>query len=252
MTTATVFLALAAGVAGLLAWACVHRVTVFEYQHALRFDRGRLTGVLEPGVYWILQPVTVIQLIDARPRSVTIPGQELLSADGVTIKVSLLLEVAVTDPARAVLDSADHDQFLYATAQAALRTAVGERDMETLLRTRGELAESIRAAVAPGVGKLGLDLRSLSVKDIMFPGALKEAFSQTARARQEAQAALERARGESAALRHLANAARMLDDNPSLYQLRLVQAAADGGRLHLRVEVPESRADAADGSRPAT
>jgi hypothetical protein len=72
----------------------------------------------------------------------------------------------------------------------------------------------------------------------MFPGSLKEAFSQTARAKQEAQAALERARGESAALRNLANAARMLEGNPNLFQLRLLQAASDAEKIVLTVSPP--------------
>ena len=50
------------------------------------------------------------------------------------------------------------------------------------------------------------------------------------KAKQEGQAALERARGESAALRNLANAARVLDGNPALMNLRLMQSlsAAQG------------------------
>lgn len=48
------------------------------------------------------------------------------------------------------------------------------------------------------------------------------------RAQKEGLAALERARGETAALRHLANAARMVEGNPALLQLRLIQAVGDG------------------------
>lgn len=72
---------------------------------------------------------------------------------------------------------------------------------------------------------------SVELKDVILPAELKKAFSETVRARQEGQAALERARGESAALRNLANAARLLDDNPSLMNLRVLQslAAAQNG-----------------------
>jgi hypothetical protein len=43
-------------------------------------------------------------------------------------------------------------------------------------------------------------------------------------AKQEGRAALERARGESAALRNLANAARVLEGNPALMNLRLMHS----------------------------
>ena len=71
---------------------------------------------------------------------------------------------------------------------------------------------------------LGLKLISVHVKDILFPGKLKEVFAQVVSARKEGLAILEKARGETAALRSLANAAKMIEANPHLMQLRLVQS----------------------------
>jgi len=62
------------------------------------------------------------------------------------------------------------------------------------------------------------------VKDVVFPADLKRAFADVLKAKQEGQAALERARGESASLRNLANAARVLESNPALMNLRLMQS----------------------------
>jgi len=58
---------------------------------------------------------------------------------------------------------------------------------------------------------------------------LRRALLATATAAQEGQAALERARGEVAATRALANAARVLSETPALLQLRTVQEAARAG-----------------------
>jgi regulator of protease activity HflC (stomatin/prohibitin superfamily) len=72
----------------------------------------------------------------------------------------------------------------------------------------------------------------VEVKDVMFPADLKRAFAEVLKAKQEGQAALERARGESASLRNLANAADVLEGNPALMNLRLIQslsAAQNGG-----------------------
>jgi regulator of protease activity HflC (stomatin/prohibitin superfamily) len=181
-----------------------------------------------------------VRFLEARPRIITIPGQELLSSDGVTLKVSLLLEVRISDPKAATLESANYEESLYARAQAALRIAIGEKPIEQILQSRADLSGRLQAEVEPAASALGLELKSISIKDIMFPGSLKEAFSQTARAKQEAQAALERARGETAALRSLANAARVFDNNPSLFQLRLLQAASESGKLVLTVTPPDA------------
>ena len=75
----------------------------------------------------------------------------------------------------------------------------------------------------------------------MFPGVLKQTFAQVAEARQERLAALERARGESAAIRTMANAARLMDKSPGLGQLRMLQALSEsrGNTLILNL-APES------------
>jgi hypothetical protein len=74
----------------------------------------------------------------------------------------------------------------------------------------------------------------------MLPNDLKRAFADVLKAKQEGQAALERARGESAALRNLANAARVLEGNPALMNLRLMQSltAAQHAGNTLVVGVP--------------
>ena len=212
------------------------RVTVYEYQHALHFVKGRLKGVLSPGVYWLFTPNSSIEFVDARPSVITIPGQEVMSADGVSLKVSVLVEYQVLDPKIALLNSASYMEALYAHVQAALRDAVGGRPIEQVLDARATLGQLLKARVEKDAAEIGLELKSAAIKDIMFPGPLKESFSQTARAKQEGLAALERARGESAALRSLANAARLLDDNPNLYQLRLLQALGNTGKVVLKVD----------------
>lgn len=76
----------------------------------------------------------------------------------------------------------------------------------------------------------------------MLPGRLKEVFSQVVRARQDGLAALERARSETATLRHLANAAKMIESHPALLQLRLAQALAGGSGNSLVLGVPSEAA----------
>jgi len=92
----------------------------------------------------------------------------------------------------------------------------------------------------PGSHVLRLRLISADVKDIMFPGEMKKAVAQLVKAQKEGQTALERARGETAALRSLANAARTMDDNPNLLQLRALQAIADSSGSTLVLGLPSS------------
>jgi hypothetical protein len=83
-----------------------------------------------------------------------------------------------------------------------------------------------------------VSLESVDVKDIMFPGDLKRIFSQVVKARKEGQAALEKARAETATLRHLANAASLIDRNPAILQLRLLQSVQDSSGNTLVLGMP--------------
>ena len=71
------------------------------------------------------------------------------------------------------------------------------------------------------------------VKDVVLPVDLRMAYAELVVGRHRAQAQLEAARAETAALRSLANGAKLLDDHPSLAQLRLVQALPPGSRVEL-------------------
>ena len=108
-----------------------------------------------------------------------------------------------------------------------MRDVVADRDIETVLAERESINESILLRVKAELENYGINLQSVSVKDIMFPGNLKQLFAQVAVAKQEGLASLERARGETAALRSLANAAKMMEDNPNLYNLRLLQVLGE-------------------------
>lgn len=120
-------------------------------------------------------------------------------------------------------------EALYVSAQLALRTLVAACKIDELLEKRLEIGKNLLANIASQANALGLDLSLAEVKDIMFPGELKKTFAEVVKAQKEAQAALERARGETAALRSLANAAKMLEDNPALLSLRALQSVSATG-----------------------
>jgi hypothetical protein len=115
---------------------------------------------------------------------------------------------------------------LYNATQLALRAVVSGVAVEALLNQRLEIGAQLLARVQPEAAKIGINVLAVEVKDVMFPADLKRAFADVLKAKQEGQAALERARGESASLRNLANAARVLEGNPALMNLRLMQSLA--------------------------
>ena len=120
----------------------------------------------------------------------------------------------VTDPARALHEFESYQSELHLATQLALRTAVGESSVEDLLEHRLDLGARLHELVTAKAPELGVEIEAVELRDLMLPGNLKSAFADVLLQRAAGLAALERARGESAALRSLANAARVLDSTP--------------------------------------
>lgn len=246
----------------ILAWYAFTRffsaTTVWEYEKGLRYHKGWFTEVVGPGRYWIFRPTTRIVSIDVRPTHTTIVGQEVLSSDGVTLKMSIAVKYQVVDPQAAAHNVANYLQSLYLTVQIALREIVGAGVIDDILKDRRALDSGLMDKCASEAAEIGVRLLSTKVRDIMFPGELKRVFTKEIEARKEGLAALERARGETAALRNLANAAKALENNPTLMQLRMIQALRESSGNTLVVTlgkgegpIPLHTAAADSADRPA-
>ena len=203
------------------------RMTVYDYEKALHYKDGKLIATLETGTHRYSPKNEQIIKYDSRLTSLTIPAQEVITKDSVGIKITMYATYLIVNPELLASQLSSYWDVLYSSLQLALRDVIADRDIETVLAERESINESVFLRVKAELENYGINLQSVSVKDIMFPGNLKQLFAQVAVAKQEGLAALERARGETAALRSLANAAKMMDDNPNLYNLRLLQVLGE-------------------------
>jgi regulator of protease activity HflC (stomatin/prohibitin superfamily) len=192
--------------------------TGLMYHHGLYVRRNNAGRHVLWGLGWTMN------LIDLRKASMLVAGQEVLTADSIGLKLSLLVTYQVTEPVKAAHETQNWLSSLYNATQLALRAVVSGVAVEALLNQRLEIGTQLLTRVQPEAAKIGINVLAIEAKDVMFPADLKRAFADVLKAKQEGHAALERARGESAALRNLANAARLLDGNPALQNLRLMQS----------------------------
>lgn len=205
------------------------KVVVRTWESVLVYRDGRLERALPAGRHRLRRRRRELVVTDLRSRLLPVPGQELLTADGLSVKVSLLARVAVTDARQAHEAVQDGEGAVYAALQVALRAEVAGRTLEELLAQRDALGLAVAEAADPAVAALGRTVEAVAVRDLMVPGELRLAALRVVTARQEGLAALERARGETAALRSLANAAKVAQDNPALLALRTLRAVEAGG-----------------------
>jgi len=217
----------AIGALAVFAWSTgsFQRITVFQFERGLLYKRGKFISILEPGVY-CLPCHTVITKVDVRLKYASLVGQEILSSDNVPLKLSLTVAYEYADLEVAMNKIQNVDQAVYLEMQQVARDVIGQRKIDEILEKRNELSQELLEKTPPRLVPLGVTLKSISIRDITFPGDLKKIFAEVVRAQKEGVAALERARGETAALRNLANAAKMMEGNPGLLQLRLIQVVS--------------------------
>lgn len=211
--------------------SCLTRVVVLPHEAVLVVRNGRDLGRLEPGVHSFWTGELSVRRFDLREILVKVGGQEVLTRDRVPVKFTVLVRYHIADPLRARDAVADLEGHVHAEAQLALREAVLSFELDELLAGRAAVSERVAQSLRERIARIGLELLDAAVQDVMVSGELKRAFGEVARARAEALAKLERARGEAATLRKLANAARLFREHEGLAQLKtleIAQRAAEG------------------------
>jgi regulator of protease activity HflC (stomatin/prohibitin superfamily) len=201
-------------------------VAVEADTEALLYRDGILVDRLGPGlhVFWKGTGKTRFLTVDRREQVADVAGQEIITADKVSLRVNLLVTWKVQDAVRAVSASGDHAQALYRAAQLALRASVGARTLDALLADKESVGAEILAALTSRAGELGLAVKGVGVRDLILPGDMKALLNGVIAAQKEAEANLIRRREETASVRSQANTAKLLAESPPLQRLKELEA----------------------------
>ena len=219
------------------------KMIVEAYEKGLRFRDGRFVEVLEPGRYRVAQLFVkeAIRKIDLRMRTLVLQGQEMMTLDKVTLRVTMLAKMKVADPVAALLKVDDYAAQLYGDVQLALRDGVGALELEAVIGQKGRLGELVTLAVKEKALAYGVELIETGVRDLILPGEMKTILNQVMEARKKAEASLILRREEVAATRSLANTAEILAKNPVLMRLKELEAlekvAAHGASIVVAPEI---------------
>ncbi len=202
------------------------------------FLDGTYADTLAPGRYafWRGAGDARVVEVDLRETTIEVGGQEIMTADKVTLRLNAVVTYRVIDPRRAVCATDDAKQALYREVQLALRAVVGVRELDALLADKEVVARETDELLRRRAGELGVEVLSSGVRDIILPGDMKELMNKVTEARKAAEANLVMRREETAALRSQANTAKLLADNPVLMRLRELEALekiASAGHLNV-------------------
>jgi len=180
-----------------------HFVIIKPTHRGLRYEDGVLIRVLDPGRYVVprpsrwgfhRKPEVEVVLVDVRERELTIKGQEILTADKVAIRVSIVVQFRVTDPVAALHEVVNFEERLYSDVQLAARRSLASMTLEDILTNRTRLSDDILKDVKGAASGYGVTILRADVKDLVFPGNLQEIMNKVLATERLSQAQLVEAR----------------------------------------------------------
>jgi regulator of protease activity HflC (stomatin/prohibitin superfamily) len=218
-------------------------VQVEAGHQALVFLDGRLAETLEPGRYAYWREVARLRVlqVDLREKTLEVGGQDIMTADKVTLRLNATVTYRVADPVQAVAAVESYEQALYRDAQLALRAVVGARELDALLADKEGVARELEEGLRARGAGMGLVVSGLGIRDVILPGEMKAILNRVVEAKKAAEADLVTRREETAAMRSQANTARIFESSPALMRLRELEVLEKvAGKAQLTVILGES------------
>ncbi|MGF1603337.1 MAG: slipin family protein [Thermosynechococcaceae cyanobacterium] len=235
-----------------------HATIVPESFIGLLYEDGAFVRTLNPGRHAFKSPLLAslmswffpsiqrdIKLVDMRERSLTIKGQEILTADKVAIRVSLLVYFRVQNAESAMHNVSSYEERIYEDVQLAARRFLASRDLDAILSDRNEISDNVRVDVSGAATSYGVEIIRADVKDLVFPGNLREIMNQVLETERRAEAKLIEARKDAEAnqVRSQAEHQAMLQKlEAERIQVRIsAEAEQERARIHLQTEIEQAR-----------
>ncbi|HLJ37704.1 MAG TPA: slipin family protein [Steroidobacteraceae bacterium] len=198
-----------------------------EYERLVVFTLGRFAGVRGPGLVLIVPGIQRTRRVDLRVIVLSVPKQDVITRDNVSVKVNAVIYFRVVDPGKAIIQVANAFDATSQVAQTTLRSVVGQHEMDDLLSQRDKLNVDLQRILDQNTEAWGIKVSTVEIKDVDLDETMIRAMAKQAEAERTRRAKIINAEGEQQAAQRLVDAATMLATQPSAMQLRYLQTLAD-------------------------
>ena len=198
-----------------------------EYERAVVFTLGRFTGIKGPGLVLIFPMVQRMRKVDLRVIVLSVPKQDVITRDNVSVKVNAVVYFRIVDPGKAIIQVANAFDATSQVAQTTLRSVVGQHEMDDLLSQREKLNVDLQRILDQSTEAWGIKVSTVEIKDVDLDETMIRAMAKQAEAERTRRAKIINAEGEKQAATTLVEAAQALAVAPSALQLRYLQTLAD-------------------------
>src|SRR5205814_3953094 len=202
---------------------------VQQYEQGIIFRFGKVLGRPRGAGLTVIRPVgDRMQKVNMQIVAMTVPAQDGITKDNVTVRVDAVVYFRVVDPIKAVVNVQNYLFAISQQAQTSLRSIIGQSEMDQLLAERDTVNRELRRNIdEPTEGPWGIRVERVEIKDVSLPEGMKRSMSRQAEAERERRARIITADGEYQASKRLAAAANVMARDPAALQLRLLQTVVE-------------------------
>lgn len=199
----------------------IYTVEILPQHQGLLYIDQILQPILLPGIYyfWKINKHFHTQIVDMRPQTLEVSGQELLTEDKVTIRINAICNYQITDAPSWLAIHHQPQEFLYRELQFAIRAIIADKTMDALLANKRNIDQEL-SNIMKNKNLSGIQILDSGIKDIILPGEIRTILTRVVEAEKSAQANNIRRREETAATRSLLNTARVMEENPTALRLK--------------------------------
>jgi regulator of protease activity HflC (stomatin/prohibitin superfamily) len=209
-------------------WNSIYIIKEWERGAVLRLGR-MIPEAKGAGLRLVFWPIETLYRMPLRLVTLDVPPQDVITRDNVSAKVNAVAYFKVVDPNRALREV---ENYLYATSQLAqttLRSVCGQVELDEILSERDKVNAKLQIILDQDTDPWGIKVTKVEVKQVDIPETMQRAIARQAEAERERRAKVIHAQGEFEASQKLADAARVLETQPTAIQLRYLQTLTEIG-----------------------
>jgi regulator of protease activity HflC (stomatin/prohibitin superfamily) len=220
-----------------LARASIYKIR--PYERGLHLRGGSFVGIDQPGWHFQIPFVDTVIGLNIVERPGVIDSLAAMTADDVTMDISLLYTYRVVDPVRYALEVTEPDQIVAGFVQGTLRDVVNTRKMDEVMHRRADFNQELMGALVKKQDRYGVEFILVQIQTASPPAEVVSAIKEKMVASQQQESAA----AEAAKQRTLADSAFYATQKKAegdAYQITTL-AEADAQRIDLSAK---AKADA--------
>jgi len=205
---------------------------------------GKLHAIHDSGYFFAIPVVDKISyVVDVRERAIDILPQNAITRDNVSVEVSGNLFVQFVDPEKAAYGARHPLYSVTQHAQSAMRSAIGEMELDEILKGRSKLNALIKGSLMDAAQAWGLSVRRYEITEITPDKEIRTAMDKQAAAERDRREQVLRAEGDKRKAELSSEGTKIALTNESEGMLIKIQNEAEAKKSQL-VREAEGEAEA--------